>query len=179
MIRESVTVLRNESMGHSYYRMGLACADHYRMARPGQFVMVHLAGPGVPLLARPFSIHRPIVEAGKLTGIEVLYKVVGKCTERMARLTTGDRLDLLGPLGRGFRISGDDSRIFLVSGGIGVAPMVFLAAALSKGKAGPAGCTVFLGGRTGDDVLCREIFTTLGMETVISTDDGSAGEHAW
>lgn len=176
MIQEGVTVLWNESMSHPYYRIGLTCSDDYVRARPGQFVMVHLMESHTSLLRRPFSIHRRIIDQQQIKGIELLYKVVGNCTEKLSCLEKGDRLDLLGPLGSGFRISTDYSRIYLVSGGIGVAPMVFLAMSLLEFGIAPSRCEVFLGGRTKEDLLCREVFTDLGMETSITTDDGSAGK---
>jgi dihydroorotate dehydrogenase electron transfer subunit len=174
MIEETVTVLYNESMGHPYYRIGLTCPDEYRRARPGQFVMVHLMGSHTSLLRRPFSIHR-VPDHGRIEGLELLYRVVGDCTRRLSGLGKGDRLSLLGPLGRGFRVSKDHSRIYLASGGIGVAPMAFLAADLVEAGIDPDGCKVFLGGRTEDDVLCEDLFTAMGMGISITTDDGSAG----
>jgi dihydroorotate dehydrogenase electron transfer subunit len=176
MIQEAATVLWNESMGHPYYRIGLTCSEDYKRARPGQFVMVHLMDSHVSLLRRPFSIHGRIIEQERIKGIEILYKVVGPCTERLTRLGKDDRLDLLGPLGSGFRISTDYSRVYLVSGGIGVAPMAFLAAALVEAGIEPGGCHVFLGGRSKEDLLCEDIFSALGMGISINTDDGSAGD---
>ncbi|MEE8400056.1 MAG: dihydroorotate dehydrogenase electron transfer subunit [Desulfobacterales bacterium] len=175
MKQETVTVLGNEHLGNGYFRIGLDCSQAYRIAGPGQFVMVHLMDSDAPLLRRPFSIHRQIIDHDRLGGIELLYKVVGNCTEKISRLERGDRLDLLGPLGSGFRISKAHSRIHLVSGGIGVAPMAFLAMSLLEAGIESSACKVFLGGRTQDDVLCREIFSDLGMVLSISTDDGSAG----
>lgn len=175
MIQEISTVLWNECLGHPYYRIGLTCSDAYRTARPGQFVMVHLLGTDAPLLRRPFSIHRCIDANGKSVRIELLYKVVGKCTDAMSRLKPDNQLDLLGPLGKGFRVNDEYSRIHIVAGGIGVAPMVFLAETLSRSAADPSRCRVFLGGRTKEDILCQGTFESFGMDTVINTDDGSAG----
>ena len=176
MIQEAVTVLWNESMGHPYYRIGLTCPDDYRRARPGQFVMVHLMDSHVSLLRRPFSIHGRIMDKQRIKGIEILYKIVGKCTQKLSCLGEGDQLDLLGPLGSGFRMSENYSRIYLVSGGIGVAPMAFLAAALVAAGIEPAGCKVFLGGRSKEDLLCEDTFSALGMDISVNTDDGSAGD---
>lgn len=176
MIQETVSVLWNESMGHPYYRIGLTCPDDYMRAKPGQFVMIHLMDSHVSLLRRPFSIHRRIIAQQRIKGIEILYKVVGKCTEKLSCMEKGDRLDLLGPLGSGFRITEDYSRIYLVSGGIGVAPMAFLAADLVAAGIESAGCKAFLGGRTKEDLLCEDTFSALGMDITINTDDGSAGD---
>ena len=175
MIQETVEVLWNEKLGDSYYRIGLASGKAYLNARPGQFVMVRLMDQSDTLLRRPFSIHRQIRVDRGIGGIELLYKVVGSCTEKLSRLNRGDRVDLLGPLGKGFEISLDDSRIYLVAGGIGVAPLVFLSLSLKYAGISPDKCSVYLGARSKGDLLRKDVFTDLGMTLHITTDDGSAG----
>jgi len=176
MKQETAEVLANEHLGSRYYRVGLRCSDAFLKATPGQFVMVHPIDTKAPLLSRPFSIHRLVPGEKGTGGIELLYKVVGDCTRIISRLQPGNHLDLLGPLGRGFDISGEHRLIYLVSGGIGVAPMVFLATSLLAAGIAAERCKVFLGGMTGGDLLCRQDFSDLGLETCISTDDGSMGE---
>jgi dihydroorotate dehydrogenase electron transfer subunit len=65
-----------------------------------------------------------------------------------------------------------------VGGGIGIPPLFFLAAeAIGRGIWPPAAVTVFLGGRTRDDLLCVDDFLSLGVTVVQTTDDGSAGDQ--
>jgi dihydroorotate dehydrogenase electron transfer subunit len=176
MIQEMADVLWNEKLGNLYYRMGFICDFDYQQAEPGQFVMVRMADGTGPLLRRPFSIHRQIFNGKGFKGIELLYKVVGNCTDKLSHLTTGDKLDLLGPLGRGFRVSPDYQKVYIVAGGIGVAPLVFLALKLKGAGVDPFQCKVFLGGKTKGDLLCSDDFANLGMAVSIITEDGSMGQ---
>jgi dihydroorotate dehydrogenase electron transfer subunit len=176
MIQERATVLWNRKKGPGYYSMGLSCSG-YMTATPGQFVMVRISQQNAPLLRRPFSIHRPLLKAGHIVGIELLYKVVGTGTEVLSRTPDGAVLDVLGPIGNGFSIPGDCRRVYLVGGGIGVPPLVFLASALKKTGMDMSGCRMFLGGRSSEDLLCGDDFEALGISVHCTTDDGSAGDH--
>ncbi len=99
-------------------------------ARPGQFVMVR-CGQGT-ILPRPFSVHR--VDGGQMA---LLFSVVGRGTRWLAQKAKGDALDLFGPLGNGFNIDPAAKNLLLVAGGIGIAPLVFLAdVAARAGKKG-------------------------------------------
>jgi dihydroorotate dehydrogenase electron transfer subunit len=176
MQQETVKIKCNDPLSPSYYRMAVACSPAFEAAVPGQFVMVQPAGQAAPLLRRPFSIHRLIRRDSAVIGMEILYRVVGKATQRLSECRKGDDLALLGPLGRGFRIPAGSRRLFIVAGGIGVAPMLFLAETLNASGLDPAACLVFLGGRTRQDLLCKSEFRQLGMPLFLTTDDGSAGD---
>lgn len=176
MQQEKVNVLWNEKIGSLYYRIGLACNKSYSDATPGQFVMIHFHGLSGPFLRRPFSIHRLITKKGRARGIELLFKVVGEGTNKLAMCKEGDVIDILGPLGNGFSFSAHYRRIFIVAGGIGVAPMPFLASFLQSEGVKASACKVFLGGRSTEDLLCKNDFLRLGMNVQLTTDDGSTGE---
>jgi dihydroorotate dehydrogenase electron transfer subunit len=139
--------------------------------------MVRVAERMDPMLRRPFSIHRLITsDAGTVEGIEILYKVVGTGTAHLSTLKEGDGLNLLGPLGRHFSLPERSGHIFIVCGGIGVAPMYFLTETLKKKGIDISRCVVFIGGRSKDDLLCMNDFFSIGVQTVtITTDDGTAG----
>jgi dihydroorotate dehydrogenase electron transfer subunit len=156
--------------------MGLSCAS-YGEAIPGQFVMLRVSSRNAPLLRRPLSIHRLITEGERTRGIEFLYRVVGTGTGLLAKARPGDDIDILGPIGNGFSISSQHRCIYLVGGGIGVPPLVFLATVLRSagGEAAPR-CRMFLGGRSREDLLCAEEFEALGIPVRLTTDDGSAGD---
>jgi dihydroorotate dehydrogenase electron transfer subunit len=179
MIQERVQVRYNTIECSGYYRMGLTCHSDYRRAKPGQFVMLRVVDGMNPLLRRPFSIHRLIrSSAGAVEGLEILYKVVGTGTERLADCRRGDGLSLLGPLGRPFSLPERPAQVFIAAGGIGVAPMYFLTETLQKKGFDISSCVVFIGGRSKDDLLCMNDFFTIGVKTVnITTDDGTAGEQ--
>ncbi|MFH1102375.1 MAG: dihydroorotate dehydrogenase electron transfer subunit [Pseudomonadota bacterium] len=176
MIQETGRILHNTKVGSVYYRMGLACSERYEEASPGQFVMIH-AGEGDPLLPRPFSIHRLVMSGGRVNGIEILYKVVGIGTQKMSRAGKGDTIRVLGPLGNGFRVMDGVRRVFIIAGGIGVAPLFFLVERILAKGVYPKECHLFLGGKTRKDVLCHDDFDKMGVRIVMTTDDGSAGNQ--
>ncbi|MEA3427745.1 MAG: dihydroorotate dehydrogenase electron transfer subunit [Thermodesulfobacteriota bacterium] len=178
MLKEKAKVLFNKKAGHLYFRIGLTCHNGYAKAQPGQFIMLHLPTQDTSLLPRPFSIHRLIVVNSRVEGIEVLFKVVGGCTEKLSKYKEGDYLDILGPLGRGFIIPDKYQRIFIVSGGIGIAPLFFLASSLWEKMVDLSTCSLFTGGRSKHDILCIDDFSKLGITINIATDDGSLGEKS-
>ncbi|MFZ7124632.1 MAG: dihydroorotate dehydrogenase electron transfer subunit [Desulfobacterales bacterium] len=176
--QEQTELLWNRQVASGYWRMGVSTDDGYADAQPGQFVMVHVETGLYPLLRRPFSIHRLIEKNGVVSGIEVLYRVVGLGTEILSNLRAGDRVGLLGPLGLGFRVLPGTRRIYLAAGGIGVAPMPFLLDRL-KSSLDMDASRVFLGGRTQNDLLCRDLFDEMGIAVIVTTDDGSAGDQCF
>jgi dihydroorotate dehydrogenase electron transfer subunit len=130
-----------------------------------------------PLLPRPFSIHRLVKKDGVASGLELLFKVVGKGTHGLSLIRPGDYLDLTGPLGNGFILPGKGRQIKIVAGGIGVAPMIFLVEFLKEQRHDLADVQVFLGGKSKADILCLEEFSAFEIPVHTTTDDGSSGDH--
>ena len=137
-----------------------------------------------PLLRRPFAIHRICNENNSAPShgfpscIEVLYHIAGKGTLILSKKHRGEAIDLLGPLGNGFHVEHNLKTAVLVAGGIGVAPLLSLAQALKEKKGIRAVAPqvfVFLGGKTSQDVLCRDDFKKLETTVTVSTEDGSSG----
>ncbi len=154
-----------ERIGADYRRLVLNVPGVAAKAQPGQFVHLRVPGMEDRLLRRPFSIYRV-----KGPDLLLLYKTVGAGTRIMSELRPGSAVSVMGPLGRGFPLDRVGSLPVLVGGGYGAAPLSFLAERLpSKG-------VVFLGGRTGADVLCLEDFARLGWDVKIATEDGSLGD---
>jgi len=128
-------------------------------SEPGQFVNVRVSETHYPLLRRPFSI----CDSEKDT-ISLLFNLMGEGTRMLAHLKEGDKINLLGPLGNGFRINNSVKKHIFVAGGMGVAPFPFLKRKLD-GK-----ISTFLGGRSSKEII------ELGLpNTEIATDDGSLG----
>ncbi|MCB9850947.1 MAG: dihydroorotate dehydrogenase electron transfer subunit [Phycisphaerales bacterium] len=197
-------VAHNTELCREHARLTLA-VDAFAPARPGQFVQISPAydptnradgwgashGPVTPLLPRAFSIGG-LRRAGTASEIDVIYRVVGVGTRWMRALSPGDRVNVLGPLGREFPIDASRSKALLVIGGVGLPPLLWLAEALQQaGKRTIA----FLGAQTADlvpltidaanapatdasrAVRCAAEFACYGADAVISTDDGSLGFH--
>jgi len=98
--------------------MWLEAPDAAAIAQPGQFITVCC---GNLVLRRPFSIHQ--VDS---TRVALLFAIKGKGTFWLSRRQVGEKIDVLGPLGRGFNIESSSRNLLLVAGGIGIAPLAFL-----------------------------------------------------
>jgi dihydroorotate dehydrogenase electron transfer subunit len=177
-----VVVLENKRVIGSYFKMRLSY-DGVLNALPGQFIMMKVNNSYDPLLSRPMSFHRiispnPSLEKGGRGKFEILYQVVGKGTGIMSGLKEGAKIDILGPLGRGFLIPDWMDRAIIIAGGMGVAPMMALAEEISRHevKKSKISISVFMGVKTKDDILCREDFERIGAEVYVSTEDGSLGK---
>ncbi|OQX10178.1 MAG: hypothetical protein BWK76_21110 [Desulfobulbaceae bacterium A2] len=170
-MQEKAEILAMRALTGDIYRCTLRAPQIAAAARPGQFVMARVSQGYDPLLRRPFSIHRV---AGAT--IELLFKVVGRGTALLAATATAASLDLVGPLGHGF--SEDvTSPVLLLGGGMGIAPLLFLATRLRAAAPGQA-LPVLLGARERAELVALiEDFTRLGCEVHVATDDGSLGHH--
>jgi dihydroorotate dehydrogenase electron transfer subunit len=138
--------------------------------RPGQFYMLSTEqrwGGGAderPYLPRAFSYAR--VQEGELS---FLLEVVGPGTARLAELRPGEGLELVGPLGIGWRPPCEGTRPLLVGGGIGTAPLLCL-----EDDLGPD-AVVLLGFRSAAHARAAALFAG---GPAVATDDGSAGRQA-
>jgi len=99
--------------------MRLEAADIAATAQPGQFITVRCEGL---ILRRPLSVHQ-----ADSSRIALLFKIVGRGTNWLSQRQRGDKVDILGPLGNGFSVEPEARNLLLVAGGIGIAPLVFLA----------------------------------------------------
>jgi len=172
-------ILSNQEISPGYYRMRILAPEYNKLAKPGQFVMFRVQRSLPPLLRRPFGIFCTGYAAPDCDGmpekefIEIIYKVVGSGTEIMQELHQGDRVELLGPLGRGFDLGDPEEEKILVGGGIGLVPLYMLAERMVANSK----VRLLMGGRTRDDIITVTEFERLGVETYVSTEDGSLGEE--
>jgi len=167
-----LAIIEHVKVGPRSWRLELDAPEPARDSVPGQFVHVLCGSSYDPLLRRPFSIHDADAESGR---IRLLYEVRGRGTALLAERCPGETLDVLGPLGQGFRLpETSDARLLLVAGGIAVAPLYFLARRIAD-TVGCARTTFLIAARTKSMLLCVEEFSSLGGDVRLATDDGSAG----
>jgi dihydroorotate dehydrogenase electron transfer subunit len=149
------------------FSLWLEAPDIARRVRPGQFLNVKASDGIDPLLRRPISVCD--VERNR---VRLVFRVVGRGTALLGRARAGDELDVLGPLGRPApELHHKD--VLLCGGGIGTAPLLFLARRLKRANR----LQVLLGARTKAELLLVKEFRKLGAQVAIATDDGSAGFH--
>ena len=156
-------IIENTQLTATVYKMKLS-GDVSEITSPGQFVNIKIDGL---YLRRPISVCDS--ENGVLT---LIYKVVGKGTEKMAEMEIGTELDILTGLGNGYNTALSGHKPLLVGGGVGVPPLYMLAKKLvAEGKK----VTVILGFNTKDEIFCEEDFKELGADVIVATADGSYG----
>jgi dihydroorotate dehydrogenase electron transfer subunit len=124
------SVISNTEVAPGVNLVWIEAPDMATAAQPGQFITVRCEDF---LLRRPFSIHQVVIggnviaSEAKQSQIALLFKVVGKGTLWLAQRQVGDKIDILGPLGKGFSVEPSAKNLLLMAGGVGIAPLVFLA----------------------------------------------------
>jgi dihydroorotate dehydrogenase electron transfer subunit len=162
------SVIENRKLIEEHYLLTLQPDGKIKKPVPGNFFMLS-AGNGLdPLLKRPLSIHRCIDNT-----LQFLYRVVGRGTDFLSRKTSGDSLELIGPLGKGFPNT-KSSNLILVAGGLGIAPIYYLAERFRKRKP-----LLFYGAKTGENILMIDELKSLGIDPLVSTDDGTYGKKGY
>ena len=170
MAQIKAKIISNQRLSGNYGHLEFESSLIARYAVAGQFVNIRVADTLEPLLRRPFSIHG--VKAPK---VKIIYEILGKGTQILSTRKPGEFLDIIGPLGNGFDYpsalaKSTQAKNILIAGGMGVAPLVFLAEKLKFSKP-----LVLMGARSKKQILCRQEFKALGCTVKLATDDGSVG----
>lgn len=170
MKNELCQVVSQREIAEAVFELTLTGELVHEMNSPGQFVHLKVADGLDPLLRRPISIANIDKEKKEFT---MIYRKDGKGTAILAQKQTGEKVDVLGPLGNGFPVAeatlGETA--LLVGGGIGVPPLYELSQQLvAKGVK----VIHVLGFQTESVAFYEEKFAELG-ETYIATVDGTMG----
>jgi len=149
------------------YLMGLSASLIASEAKSGQFIHIKCNTNDNPLLRRPISIHKIDKDKGE---IFILFQVKGKGTKILSERETGEYLDVIGPIGNGFKLFSESQKVMIIGGGIGIAPLLAIAEeSILKGKE----VKVLIGAANKKMILGEKHFETLGVEICIATEDGS------
>jgi dihydroorotate dehydrogenase electron transfer subunit len=169
-------VIENVEVGPGIFRLSLDAPQICCQAAPGQFAMIRVNSSQKstdPLLRRPLSIHNISRD-----NVQFLYKVLGRGTEMLTVAKPGDRVTVLAPLGNGYSIN-KAKPACLVGGGMGIAPLLFLAEVMDKAQYIER-FAVLLGARNKSELLAVESFKKLSKADIkIATDDGSSGHSGF
>ncbi|MGE5560248.1 MAG: dihydroorotate dehydrogenase electron transfer subunit [Chloroflexota bacterium] len=163
---QSAMLISNKDEGGGCFRLVLVAPQIAAAARPGQFLHIR-CGDG-NFLRRPISLADADPRSGTVT---LLIRRAGRGTDWLAGRHPGERLDVIGPLGNGFP-SPTAREWWLVAGGIGWAPLRFLAL---RGVALGKRVRVFFGARTVTELIGLEDLDPYLCEFTLTTDNGSAG----
>ncbi|MEA2103888.1 MAG: dihydroorotate dehydrogenase electron transfer subunit [Candidatus Cloacimonadota bacterium] len=159
MFYKSLRIVEKLIINSRYFMISVVHDEIAKSAKPGQFCEIKNPDHKFPILPRPFSIHN--IEGNK---ISFLIKKVGKSTEQLSKISVGEKISVLGPLGNGFDLQ-DEKKVIVVSGGIGYAPMKFLRQKLRLKRN-----QVFSLHGGGDE------FDVFSEDAINFTEDGSLGK---
>ncbi len=163
---EQAVVIEHQPIQGGYALLHMEAPAVAAQVQPGQFIHVRVPHLEECVLRRPFSVFK----ADRKT-LSILYKDVGKGTRTLRYLRSGETLNILGPLGRGFPAPETGKFPLIVAGGYGMAALYLTACqAPVKGVA-------FFGGRAAKDILCVDDFAAQGWAVRVSTQDGSQGHR--
>ncbi len=158
-------VISNSEVMPGVYLIWLESPRIASLAQPGQFVMVRCGEDTV--LPRPLSIHQ--IAENKLA---LLFSLIGKGTTWLSQREAGDEVDIFGPLGNSFSNYPGSQNLLLVAGGIGIAPLCFLAKETVE-KDYPV--TLLYG--TANKHRYPEDLLPHGIKLVAATEDGTVGHR--
>ena len=163
------TLVEKQEYGRSVL-LRLRAAQALPDIAPGQFAQVRVDGSPSTYLRRPISIHDVDVQRQE---ISLLVQQVGEGTRHLGNASVGDCLNMVFPLGNGYSLPEAGEQVLLVGGGIGVAPLFYLAKCIVEKGQTP---TFLLGGKVASDLVRLEAYRDL-CETLVTTEDGSLGEQ--
>ncbi|NIM91047.1 MAG: dihydroorotate dehydrogenase electron transfer subunit [Candidatus Aminicenantes bacterium] len=169
MIKDSQALITEKESWKEYYLLSLKSPGIAQQAKPGQFIMVRIDPQPYPLLRRPFSIHSKDEE-----NIEIFFQKTGSGTALLAQKEINDSLDILGPLGKGYKVDPGfkGKTVIMVGGGRGIAPLYFLAQELATLG---AEVKIFYGAKSLSDLCLKDKFERNDFKLFYSTEDGSLG----
>jgi dihydroorotate dehydrogenase electron transfer subunit len=170
---EMCPVLEMQPLLEGYFQLALESPFMASRARPGQFAMLRAGNGFIPLTRRPMSFWDAEAESGRVV---FFMKEIGPGTRFFRSLSTGDALQVLGPLGKPFDpdFPPGIERVALAAGGTGAAPMFFAARVLRE-TLPRMPVHLFYGGRSRGHLHLSE-FGPLGLDVHAATEDGSMGE---
>jgi dihydroorotate dehydrogenase electron transfer subunit len=165
------SIISKEKLRENIFKLTLSSPLISQRAKPGNFVHIKVNPDPHPLLRRALSIHAVDRQKGEF---DVLFKVVGRGTMILSEKSSGDRLDILGPIGNNFSLPQKGDSVMLVAGGMGMAPLWFLFCNLIN-KIDKERLIFFLGAKTKKELLYYKKLARLRDNLIVSTDDGSLG----
>jgi dihydroorotate dehydrogenase electron transfer subunit len=174
MLMSKGEVLSHRKYGEHYHSLTIVSPEIGERVKPGQFVNVKCADDSANILRRPFSVYRVHKRGGWASTVEIVFDIRGPGTEHMSNLRAHSRIDLIGPLGRGFALPKRRAHCLLIGGGIGAAPLFFLADELRNES---HRVDFILGARNARFLLNAIDVRRLASVYHITTEDGSMGER--
>ncbi|MGM0509033.1 MAG: dihydroorotate dehydrogenase electron transfer subunit [Fusobacteriota bacterium] len=171
---KDVEILENQKVAKGIYKLTFKSPEIANEASEGQFLEIKVAQGISNLLRKPISINN--IKGNK---VSIIYKVIGKGTQKLAKFKKGEKLNVLGPLGNGFpslnkdELKNKKKELLLVAGGIGYAPFSYIMDKYENWK-------LFYGSKNKKELLLDDYNKRGNSENlIITTDDGSFGKKGY
>jgi len=172
---EDARVLVIRPLAQDIYLLVLHAPGIVDSSRVGQFVNLQVPGDGSRILRRPISISRTDRKAGTM---DLVVQVLGGGTRRICDIEPGESVSIVGPQGNGFTRFEQVQNLWLVGGGVGIAPLLMAAEAYKEHN--PNGhLRVFLGYASREKAYYDHAFDPYAEEVYIATEDGSLGQGGY
>lgn len=168
----SAKVMQIKQVAEGFYEMELLAPEIAKKATPGQFLMVKSGDTLATFLARPMGIYDVDLEKGT---IFFLFEAHGYGTKLLSKVSVGDELPLIAPLGNGFDVK-DDKKVLVIGGGVGFAPLYPVVKDL---EAKGIEAEIIIAAQTKDRVLSLDRTSKHNFPVTIFTDDGTMGEKGY
>ncbi len=163
ILLEEAEVLEVKHHAGEQVVMRLSSPEIAAACQPGVFV--HLRCEPSLLMRRPMSVMRADAARGTL---DILFKVHGLGTEALAKRQVGERLSMMGPIGKPFRLEGYRARPLLIGGGVGIPPMIYLAEHLRRSQ-------IMVPGVPSEVIAAMPLLEDWGIASRLASLQGYAG----
>tara|TARA_Y100000310_G_scaffold277679_1_gene295615 strand:+ start:175 stop:996 length:822 start_codon:yes stop_codon:yes gene_type:complete len=162
------TITKKQKIADNTYLMEIDVPKIAKKAQAGQFIILRIdeQGERVPLTIADFSSKT----------VTIVFLVAGKTTEQLSQLRKGDKLlDVVGPLGNSSRIE-EFGVVWLIGGGLGIAPIYPIAKALKKKK---NYVIIVVGAKSKSSLFWEDKLKSVSHRLIVCTDDGSKGKKGF
>lgn len=170
-VKELVELIKKEEINNGIFKYTVKAPNIAINAKPGQFLEIKVSDIQEPFLRRPISIYSVEGE-----NVVFIFQVRGRGTDILSQRKTGEKLDIIGPLGYGTFKVDDFKSVAIIGGGIGIYPLYELIKRLKN----RTNLNVYLGFRNKELVTCEKEFEEIGLgKLCVTTDDGSYKEKGF
>lgn len=167
-IIQDLKVIQNIRLDRRHFILELLAPETLPLMLPGQFAQVRVEDSPATFLRRPFSIHSIDIAVNTF---RLLIQIKGEGTRHLSLLHSGDRINVIYPLGKSFSLP-TVKDVLIIGGGCGVAPLLFLSQFLNQNCIRPV---IIIGFRTKEEVSELDEYSKYG-DVFVTTDDGTYGE---
>jgi dihydroorotate dehydrogenase electron transfer subunit len=170
--RELIGIVEtNKPLGGGYHLLSLKVAKAFSSPLAGSFVMLSVGNEPSLLLRRPMAVY-DVRKAKSVKRLDLLYNVVGAGTRQMTKLVAGKELSFLGPIGNGFTLPKKGQSVWIVAGGIGIAPFLLYGRTLSAAQ--KKNVKTLFGFRVREQLGIVKNFLSVGLKPICALEQKGA-----